>query len=122
MRTLSIRQPYAEQILRGIKRFEYRSRSTAIRERVYIYASRKPGPVLEFKRMRIDPGELLTGVLVGTIEIIDCSGKPGDYRWHLARPRRLKRPVRPTKHPQPVWFNPFYRRPPRQKHSLALAH
>ena len=36
MRALSIRQPYAEQILRGTKRFEYRSRRTAIRERVYI--------------------------------------------------------------------------------------
>ena len=30
MRALSIRQPYAEQILRGIKRFEYRSRPTAM--------------------------------------------------------------------------------------------
>jgi ASCH domain-containing protein len=107
MRALSIRQPYAEQILRGTKVFEYRSRPTAIRERVHIYASRKPGPAREFEGMHIEPGDLPTGVLVGTIEIIDCSGKPGDYKWHLARPRRLKRPVHPTKHPQPAWFNPF---------------
>jgi len=58
--------------LRGTKRFEYRSRPTTIRARVYIYASRKPGPTLEFKRMRIDPGDLATGVLVGTVEITDC--------------------------------------------------
>ena len=107
MRALSIRQPYAEQILRGIKRFEYRSRPTAIRERVYIYAARTPGPAEEFKRMRLEPGELPTGVLVGTVEITDCSGKRGDYKWHLARPRRLKRQLRPTKQPQPAWFNPF---------------
>ena len=107
MRALSIRQPYAEQILRGTKCFEYRSRPTTIRERVYIYASRKPGPALDFKRMRIDPGDLPTGALVGTVEITDCSGEPGGYKWHLARPRRLKRPMRPTKHPQPAWFNPF---------------
>ena len=107
MRALSIRQPYAEQIVRGTKRFEYRSRPTTIRERVYIYARRKSGPASEFARMGVEPGDLMTGVLVGTVEIIDCSGKPGDYRWHLAQPRGLKRPVRPAKHPQPAWFNPF---------------
>ena len=107
MRALSIRQPYAEQILRGTKRFEYRSRLTIIRERIYIYASCKPGPAKEFEQMYIQPGDLMMGVLVGTVEITDCSGKPGGYKWHLARPRRLKRPRRPTKHPQPAWFNPF---------------
>ncbi len=41
-RALSIRQPYAELILREIKIIEYRSRPTNIRERVYIYASQTP--------------------------------------------------------------------------------
>jgi hypothetical protein len=42
MRALSIRQPYAELILRGIKRIEYRTRPTRIiGERFYIYASKK---------------------------------------------------------------------------------
>jgi len=42
MRALSIRQPYAEMILRGEKTIEYRSRPTKIiGERFYIYASRK---------------------------------------------------------------------------------
>ena len=49
MRALSIRQPYAEQILRGTKLFEYRTRPTTIRERVYIYVSRKPGPAKQFE-------------------------------------------------------------------------
>lgn len=40
MRALSIRQPYAELILRGIKTIEYRSRATkVIGERFWIYAS-----------------------------------------------------------------------------------
>src|SRR3954466_4406047 len=42
MRALSIRQPYAELILRGIKTVEYRSRSTRIiGQRFHIYAPLK---------------------------------------------------------------------------------
>jgi hypothetical protein len=107
MRALSIRQPYAEQILRGTKKIEYRTRPTSIRERVYIYASLKPGWWKDFDRMRLAPGDLPTGVLVGTVEVIGCTGKPGDYKWHLARPKRLRRKLRPRKQPQPAWFNPF---------------
>lgn len=41
MRALSVRQPYAELILRGIKTIEYRTRATSIvGERFYIYASK----------------------------------------------------------------------------------
>jgi hypothetical protein len=78
MRALSIRQPHAEQILRGTKLFEDRTRPTTIRERIYIYVSRKPGAAKQFERMHIQPGDLVTGVIVGTVEITDCSGKPGD--------------------------------------------
>jgi hypothetical protein len=43
MRALSIRQPYAELIMRGIKRIEFRSRPTKIvGERFWIYASKQP--------------------------------------------------------------------------------
>jgi hypothetical protein len=41
MRALSIRQPYAELILRGIKAVEYRTRPRRIiGERFYIYGSK----------------------------------------------------------------------------------
>src|SRR3954470_8760451 len=41
MRALSIRQPFAELILRGVKTVEYRSRRThVVGERFWIYASR----------------------------------------------------------------------------------
>jgi hypothetical protein len=107
MRALSIRQPYAEQILRGNKKIEYRGRPTNIRERVYIYASLTPGDAEDWKAMKMQPGDLPTGVLVGTVEISDCTGKPGNYKWHLTKPDRLKRNVEPKKHPQPLWFYPF---------------
>jgi len=104
---LSVRQPYAELILRGTKRIEYRRALTTKRERVYIYASLTPGAGDDFEALNSKPGGLPTGVLVGTVEIVDCQGKPGDYEWHLARPQRLKKLVRPKRQPQPAWFHPF---------------
>lgn len=66
-RALSIRQPYAEQIMRGVKRIDYRSRPTKIiGERFYIYASRQPGPPEEFASIDCQPGNLPTGVIVGS--------------------------------------------------------
>jgi hypothetical protein len=106
-RALSIRQPYAEQILRGTKKIEYRSQPTRIRERVYIYASQTPGAIEDFAAMQLRPDELPTGVLVGTVEIYDCTGHRGDYEWHLTCPRRLDQPAKPENHPLPAWFFPF---------------
>jgi ASCH domain len=107
MRALSIRRPYAEQILRGTKKIEYRTRPTSISERAYIYGSLRPRDPRDFESTRLEPGDLPTGVLVGTVKIVDRTGRPGDYKWHLKRPRRLRRKIRPREHPQPAWFNPF---------------
>lgn len=68
-RALSIRQAYAELILRGIKRIEYRSRPTKIiGERFYIYASRKWAGVngVGGGSDSIEPGDAPAGVIVGT--------------------------------------------------------
>jgi hypothetical protein len=101
-RAISIRQPYVEQILQGEKVNEYRSRPTNIRERVYLYASQKPAD-------GYDVGDLPRGLIVGTVEIIDCRWDDGEgcYAYVLANPRRLRQPLKPTNHPQPVWFRPF---------------
>jgi len=107
-RAISIRQPYAEQILRGTKEYEFRNRPCHIRERVYIYAALRPGDVSDFRRIGKRPGDLPTGALVGTVEITGCSQlRDGLYRWHLARPQRLRRRLVPGKQPQPSWFKPF---------------
>ena len=107
-RALSIKQPYAEQILKGDKQHEIRNGRTHIRERIYIYASETPGPTHEFARMQLQPGDLPTGVLVGTVEITDCTpGGTRKFRWHLARPERLSPPIKPVERPSRIWFYPF---------------
>jgi hypothetical protein len=101
-RAFSVHQPYAEQILRGAKKYEYHTIPTRIRGRVYIYAT------LNRKTGGPNSPTLLRGRVVGTVEVISCewSGRAGCYRWRLSRPKRIH-PRPPINHPQPVWFYPF---------------
>src|SRR5258706_2013982 len=96
----SVDQPYADQILRGTKRYEYRSIPTKTRGRVYVYATLKSS--VGFAKA------LPRGQILGTVEVIACqwSSNLRCYRWKLSRPRRI-RPRLPQNHPQPVWFYPF---------------
>ena len=106
-RALSIRQPYAEEILRGTKQYEYRSTRTRIlNERVYIYASMQPGEIKRFESLGLEPGDLPTGVLVGTMEIEECVRNRTGWAWRIKNPQRLKRLRKPAGKPQPVWFYP----------------
>lgn len=108
-RALSIRQPWAELILRGEKQIEYRSVACRkLGERVYIYAA----PNIDskerraFKKFGLEVGDLPTGLLVGSMKIEECTGRRGNYAWHIRDPRRLARPRKPKGRPQPVWFIP----------------
>jgi hypothetical protein len=116
MRALSIRQPHAEAVLRGVKRIEYRNRRTHIRGRIWIYAALSRDPADEEAAMMAEYGiadcrcdQLPRGVLVGTVELVDCTGKDRDFHWHLRKPERAKKRVKPTTQPQPSWFFPFAR-------------
>jgi hypothetical protein len=106
-RALSIRQPYAEAILTGEKKIEYRSRRTHIRGRVYVYAAKGLGAQEDYDYMGVQPGDLPTGVLVGTVEVTDCTDNGEYFEWHLSKPKRLPKPIKPTGVPQPGFFKPF---------------
>lgn len=107
MPALSLKQPNAEQVMRGKKRIEYRNMPTNKRERVYIYASKKPEEQHAWEDIQLSPGDLPTGLIVGTVEVVGCRKVRGKYEWDLARPVRPKRLVKPKNHPQPSWFYPF---------------
>lgn len=108
-RAISIRQPFVEQIFQGIKRYEYRSRPTQIRGRVYIYASSKPRLDVSWRTIKKKPEDLPMGMIVGSVEIIDCKyfKSSGDYGYKLKNPKRYKKHLKPKSHPQPCWFFPF---------------
>jgi hypothetical protein len=96
VRAISIRQPYSELTLRGIKKNEFRSRPTNIRERVYIYAALRPADdPQQWRRARAVPGDFPTGVIVGSVEIVGCrwDSRSGSYAYALRRPKHFRTPM-----------------------------
>lgn len=112
IRAISIRQPFVELILQGRKTREYRSKPTNIRERVYLYASLRPADWPEaWRQVGKQPGELPTGAIVGSVEIVGCrvDGRTGGWAYVLKNPKRLARSLRPTNQPQPVFWRPVFK-------------
>ena len=113
-RAISIRQPYVEEILLGKKKYEYRSRPTKIRGRVFLYASNTLGDISNCKKFKIDPESLPYGQIVGSVEIVDCVYFDQDetYGYQLKNPIRYKIPIKPDGQPQPLFFFPFGQQSP----------
>ena len=108
---ISIRQPHVELILRGIKKAEYRSRPTNIRGRVYLYASKSPADwPAGWRKAGAEPGDLPTGIIVGTVEIVDCrwDGRWGRYAYGLRDPKRLKHKLYARNRPNPCFWRPEF--------------
>src|SRR3954454_11023158 len=108
MLALSVRQPFAELILRGIKTAELRTRATRIiGQRFWIYACKSkaklpiwsndlrvgtpPGWMIELAEQikLITPGTVLpTGVIVGSAIIDKVTPREGMFEWQLAEIQR----------------------------------
>ncbi len=108
VRAISIRQPFVEAILDGKKKIEYRSRKTNIRERVYLYASLTPADEEWFAEFGYRKEDCPTGVIVGTIEIVDCTTNGWEYEIHLANPVRFSKFLKPKNQPQPMFWRPQF--------------
>lgn len=121
MRALSVRQPWAELIVRGSKTIECRSRPTYVRERIWIYAAEGRSLFSPVSAITVaDSAALPRGVLVGSVELVACRAlRPDDasaaccevdfegYAWLMLHAERLVTPLRPTSRPQPAFFHPF---------------
>ncbi|MBX3018495.1 MAG: ASCH domain-containing protein [Bdellovibrionaceae bacterium] len=113
-RAISIRQPYVEEILTGKKKYEFRSRATHIRGRVYLYASGKFAEGYE-------DNSLPRGTIVGSVEIVGCKFFPSRrvFGYELKHPKRYTATRVPDNQAQPCFFFPFGpSRKPRKDPSL----
>jgi hypothetical protein len=106
MKALSIQQPWAWAILAGIKTVENRTWRTNHRGPLLIHASKTPWPGQADLLGHVAPGELPVGVLLGTVEVLDCVPVGGDlfgritdpfavgpWCWILSNPTAFERPV-----------------------------
>lgn len=111
MKALSFRQPWAELILQGRKTIDLRTWPTHYRGRLAIHASKQVERDI-CDLYGLDPAALVTGALVGTVEVVEMVAldderwdrlreqhlKPGPFPgdllgWQLADPRRLAQPI-----------------------------
>lgn len=126
---LTIQQPWAELILRGVKTLEVRSVCTPPKS-VYLYTSRKLSSIKDARiaceQHGIELEALACGMVVGKVDIIgsrlarvedlaatcltDRELLSDQYVWELAKPERLKSPVAATYKPYGMWFYPFQRK------------
>ncbi len=116
MKCLSIHQPWASLIVRGVLCCEVRSWRTAHRGLLAIHASQKlEESVVQLCRLPELVGllrlagygsvfDLPRGQVLGAVELIDCQavradeleqnlGRAGRFSWRLAQPRSLSEPV-----------------------------
>ena len=107
---ISIRQPLVELILRGEKKWEFRSQFTAIRERVFLYASLRPfDGESQWRKLRKRPGSLPTGQILGTVEIVGCvRNSDGDFKYKLSAPERIRPFLTAQNQPQPRFWRPKF--------------
>jgi hypothetical protein len=68
---------------------------------VYVYAALKQDADCDYS---FEVDGLPRGMVIGSVEIVDCTGRAGNYQWHLAKPERLAKPRKPTGRPQPSFF------------------
>ena len=122
MRCISLLQPWATCVVLGLKRYETRTWATRHRGTLAVHASRRFPESLRavcrqepLRRLLREAGvagwsELLTGVILGTVEVVDCRRvealdplgagelalgdfRPGRWAWVLADPRPLAAPI-----------------------------
>jgi hypothetical protein len=132
---LSIRQPWAELILRGIKTIEVRRTPARPMGSVYLYTSKRisSSPELDsrLRQYGIDPETLPRGVIVGTVDILesrrsqesDASAAQlspehlaGTYSWVVGNAVRFPTPLPVEFVPFGTWFYPFQRKQTNVRH------
>ncbi len=98
-RAISIWQPWAYAILHLGKDVENRPMRTHYRGRILIQASLTVEDD-EDRKLKLDPDELPTGAIVGSVEIVDCIrgskskwANRGQWHWILENPLILAKPI-----------------------------
>ena len=98
MRAITIRQPWAELIVRGEKDVENRSWRTHHRGPLLIHAGAR-GHWKSFAEHGV-PDDAERSAIIGVVEVVDCTQErtsawheEGSWGWYLAGARRFREPI-----------------------------
>lgn len=133
MKALTIKQPWAQLIVEGVKDIENRSWKTNFRGRVYVHAAKsipKKGSSIilnieQFELVKTLNGSLsdqisdnnyITSAIIGEVDIVDCvinhhsiwaqKSYPSEifiYNWVLANPVKYDQPILNVKGALSFW-------------------
>ena len=99
MRMLSVRQPWAELIVSGVKDVENRSMVTHHRGPLLIHASLSKNDPEFFTDYDVHL-DVPRGAIVGVVNVVDCSSElrsewheDGSYGWYLEDAKRFEKPI-----------------------------
>ena len=91
MKSITIRQPYAQLIADGRKKIEYRSWPCKHRGDLAIHAGLAVD-LDECQRLAPNPESLPKGMIVAIVEMVGCKKQRDGYGWQLRNVRKI-RPV-----------------------------
>ena len=98
MRAITIRQPWAELIVRGDKDVENRSWRTRHRGPLLIHAGARAHRGLLGQHGVSD--DAVRSAIIGVVDVVDCTQDrtsawhvEGAWGWYLARAKRFKKPI-----------------------------
>ena len=98
MRALTIRQPWAELIVRGEKDVENRSWRTRHRGPLLIHAGASVNRA-SFEKHGV-PDDVERGAVIGVVEVVECTQERssdwhelGSWGWYLTRAKRFRKPI-----------------------------
>jgi len=107
MKVLSLKQPYADLVIKGKKKIELRKWNTHFRGKFYIHASKIPDKKA-LKKFRYENSKLPLGYIIGKVKLVDvkkykndkehkkdknlhlASSVWGNYGFILKNPVRIK--------------------------------
>jgi hypothetical protein len=88
MKVLTIKQPWATLIMKGYKRFEFRSWQTKYRGDLLIHAGKGIDKEAIKRLEKYLPKELLTGKILGKVTLVDCIKMSPEFKEELLKENR----------------------------------
>ena len=122
MKALTVKQPWADLIVSGVKDIENRTWQTNYRGRILIHASKNPTPKWQLYNYELPiilnhiqsnyPFGHIVGAIVGMVDIVDCVKQhPSEWaedsddvwNWVIANPIKFTNPIMGVKGALSLW-------------------